>query len=70
MKKQQEYIEGFRITRDGESLFIEATDYHAMPLRLDREELAKLGVRLVALPKGKKAGKKPVEDEKEKEREA
>ena len=60
MKKQLEYIEGFRVTRDGDSLFIEATDYHAMPLRLDRKELSKLGIRLVALPKGEKTKKRPV----------
>jgi len=67
MKKQREYVEGFRITRDGESLLVEATDYHATPLRLSREELSDLGLRLVALPE---TGKKPVGDGKgERERE-
>jgi len=63
MKRRQEYIEGFRITRDGDSLLIEATDYHAMPLRLDRNELSKLGVRLVALPRGRKKTLRDGKDE-------
>ena len=68
MKKRREYIEGFRITRDGDSLLVEATDYHATPLRLNREELSDLGLRLVALPE---AGRKLVKDgEEEKEHEA
>jgi len=66
MKKRREYIEGFRITRDGDSLLVEATDYHATPLRLNREELSDLGLRLVALPE---SGKRPVKDGNEKERE-
>jgi hypothetical protein len=47
MTRQYEFIEGFRITRDTNSLLIEATDYHALPLRLYRNVLADLGVKLV-----------------------
>jgi len=54
MKKRKEYIEGFRITRDDDSLLVEATDYHAMPLRLTRKELSGLGLRLVESPKRRK----------------
>ena len=66
MKRQLEYIEGFRLTRKGDSLLIEATDYHAMPLRPDRKELSKLGLRLVAPPK-EETDRIGDEEEKEKE---
>lgn len=63
MKRQREYIEGYRITRDGDGLLVEATDYHAMPLRLTGEDLFALGVRLVAVPE---AWERPVRDGEEK----
>jgi hypothetical protein len=45
MDLRRDYLEGFRITRDGDSLVIEATDYHATPLRLSVEDLAEFGLR-------------------------
>ena len=42
---RRDYVEGFRITRLGDSLIIEATDYHAQPLRLAEDDLAELGLR-------------------------
>jgi hypothetical protein len=41
-----EFDEGYRITRAGDSLFIQATDDRAGPLRLRGRELASFGVRL------------------------
>ena len=41
-----DFTEGYRITRAGDSLFIQATGECAGPLRLRRRELASFGVRL------------------------
>ncbi len=45
MKTHRDFIEGFRITRQGDYLTIESTDYHARPLRLTAEDLAAFGLR-------------------------
>ncbi len=55
MDGYREYLEGFRITCDGDSLLIEATDYHAMPLRLSEKDLAELGLRF-GKPRKKRRG--------------
>lgn len=47
MEVSRDFIEGFRITRTEHGLIIEATDYHARPLRLTRKDLGDLGIRLV-----------------------
>ena len=45
MEGRRDYVEGFRISRVGDSLLIEATDYHSQPLRLSEDDLAELGLR-------------------------
>jgi hypothetical protein len=56
MTRQYEFIEGFRITREKDSLLIEATDYHALPLRLYRDVLTDLGIKLT---EARDAGRRP-----------
>lgn len=57
-KQQREFVEGFRITREPDALIIEATDYHARPLRLSQADLSDLGIRLTGKPGAGKARKK------------
>lgn len=59
MRRQRDFVEGFRITRTDETLIIEATDYHARPLRLTQEELTELGIRLDRAAGANKGKKKP-----------
>lgn len=57
-RHQREFVEGFRITREAETLIIEATDYHARPLRLSPSDLSDLGIRLIGKPGAGTAPKK------------
>ena len=59
MHRQRDFVEGFRITRTDETLIIEATDYHARPLRLTQAELSELGIRLDRAAPAKTGKKKP-----------
>ncbi len=42
------FVEGYVITRTPEGLEIRTTEYHAWPLRLDRDALARFGLSLAA----------------------
>jgi hypothetical protein len=64
VKHQREFVEGFRITREPDVLIIEATDYHARPLRLSQADLSELGIRLIGKPRAGKAGRATEDREK------
>lgn len=40
----KDYLEGLRLTVDGDGLLIEVTDYHTVPLRLSFSQLGELGL--------------------------
>lgn len=53
MDDHRDFIEGFRITRETNCVIIEATDYHARPLRLSAGDLAELGLRFTRRDPGR-----------------
>lgn len=54
-----EFNEGFRIVVSPDGMLIEATDYHARPLELSREQLLELGLEIMTGASGESTLRPP-----------